>query len=70
MSCTQDVAKTTADCKGLVLGLVVRALGGRSSLARLHVGRDGSPCRQPFKAFVGVVDEDPVLVLQVRLWGG
>lgn len=38
-----------------------------SSLARLHVGRYGSSSRQAFEAFVGVVDEDPVLVLQVGL---
>ena len=38
-----------------------------SSLSRLHVGGDGPAGREPFKAFVCVVDEHPVLVLQVRL---
>ncbi len=38
-----------------------------SSLAWLHVGRDGSSSSQAFEAFVGVVDEDPVLVFQVGL---
>lgn len=43
------------------------AAGRGSSLARLHVGRDGTASRQALKALVGVVDEDPVLVLQFRL---
>lgn len=38
-----------------------------SSLAWLHVGRYSSSSSQAFEAFVGVVDEDPVLVLQVGL---
>lgn len=41
--------------------------GCGSSLAGLHVGRDGAPSRQALEALVGVVDEDPVLVLQVGL---
>ncbi len=36
-----------------------------SSFAALHVGRDGSSGRQALEALVGVVDEDPVLVLVV-----
>lgn len=36
-----------------------------SSLPWLHVGRYSSSGSQAFKSFVGVVDEDPVLVLQV-----
>lgn len=43
------------------------AAGHGSSLARLHVGRDGAASRQALEALVGVVDEDPVLVLQLRL---
>lgn len=39
----------------------------RSSLPGLHVGRYRSPGRQALEALVGVVDEDPVLVLQVGL---
>lgn len=41
--------------------------GCGSSLAGLHVGRDGAPSRQALEALVGVVDEDPVLVLKVGL---
>lgn len=36
-----------------------------SSFPRLHVGRDGTSSSQAFEAFVGVVYEDPVLVLQI-----
>lgn len=43
------------------------AAGRGSSLARLHVGRDGAASRQALEALVGVVDEDPVLVLQLSL---
>jgi len=39
--------------------------GSGSSFAALHVGGDGSSGRQPLEALVGVVDEDPVLVLVV-----
>lgn len=38
-----------------------------SSLPCLHVGGDSPSGCEAFKALVGVVDEDPVLVLEVCL---
>lgn len=47
-----------------IVYLAVRE-GFSLSLAALHVGGDGSSGRQALEALVGVVDEDPVLVLVV-----
>lgn len=41
--------------------------GGASGLARLHVRGDGAALGQTLEAFVGVVQEDPVLGLEVWL---
>lgn len=43
--------------------------GGGSGLARLHVGGDGPSLRQALEALVGVVEENPVLGLEVGLRG-
>lgn len=40
-----------------------------SRFPRLHVGGDGASLSQALKALVGVVQEDPVFGLEIRLGG-
>lgn len=57
----------TTQRSGVTVLLVLNPVPQFSSLPRLHVGRNRSPSSQALKALVGVVNEDPVLVLQVGL---